>query len=65
MLYLYVTPLNKGESLKAARSNQKIKGSCVALTRVVLLCDPSSCLGSFVCAIILMIFWSPNVPWGL
>lgn len=56
VLYLYVTPLNKGEISKAARSNQKIKGSCGELTLVVLLCDSSSCLGSFVCAIILMIF---------
>lgn len=56
VLYLDVTLLNKRESSKAARSLLKIRGSCGELTWVVLLCDSSSCLGSFVCAIILMIF---------
>lgn len=54
---LYVTLLNKGESSQATCSDLKIKGSYRELIRVVLLCDSSSCLGSFfVCAIILMIF---------
>lgn len=59
---LYVTLLNKGESSQATCSDLKRKGSYRELIRVVLLCDSSSCLGSFFCLChYFNDFWSPNV----